>query len=84
MGFDAMADIPTTDDQAETALLYGKSELTGKCLVGIFQCRRAEGEGLLAAYETALLASLGVATATVTATVGGNSGGESEEEVSDV
>ena len=80
MDFDPMADIPTTDDQAETALLYGRSELTGKCLVGIFQCRRAKGEDLLAAYETALLASLGVttATATVTATVGGNGSGDEE------
>ena len=78
MDFDAMADIPTTDDQAETALLYGRSELTGKCLVGIFQCRRAEGEDLLAAYETALLASLGVATVTATGTIGGGNGSGDE------
>ena len=79
MDFDAMTDIPTTDAQAETALLYGKSELTGKCLVGIFQCRRAKGEDLLAAYETALLASLGAATATATGSgAGGGNGHETE------
>ena len=79
MDFDAMTDIPTTDDQAETALLYGRKELTGKCLVGIFQCRRAEDEDLLTAYETALLASLGVATAPVTVAGAGGGNGSGTE-----
>jgi len=59
--FDPMLDVPETDEEAEVALRYGKRELTGKNLVGIFQCRRAMGEDLLTAYEAALRALVGEA-----------------------
>jgi hypothetical protein len=57
--FDPMRNVPITDNEAETALRYGKDELFGSSLVGIFQCRRAMGQTLLEAYEAALMAAIG-------------------------
>lgn len=53
--FDPMTQVPKTDEQAVTALRYGRSPLTGSCLVGLFQVYRAQGKPLLDAYEKALL-----------------------------
>lgn len=53
-------DLPATDEEAEEALQrLSFNKLAGTCLVGIFQCRRAEGQSLLDAYEAALLAAGG-------------------------
>jgi hypothetical protein len=54
--FNPLTQIPTTDEEAESALSYGRDELTGKSLVGIFQVRRAQSDSLLEAYEAALVA----------------------------
>jgi len=56
--FDPMLDVPKTDIEAEIALRYGKSDLMGRSMVGIFQVYRMQGDALLVAYEKALLASL--------------------------
>lgn len=56
--FNPLRDIPATDDEVKTALAYGKSELTSTSLIGIYECRRALGESLLQAYETALRAHI--------------------------
>lgn len=51
--------VPTTDEEAVKALLWGKDPLIGSCAVGIYRCRR-EGQGMsvLNAYEVALMAIL--------------------------
>jgi len=57
--FDPMQDIPTTDEEAMAALRYGKNAFMRKCLVGIFECYRAEGQPTLTAYKQALKAGIG-------------------------
>lgn len=57
--FDPMTEEPQTDEQAKEALRYGKSELMAVSMVGIYQCRRAQGDSILDAYEAALLAAIG-------------------------
>ena len=57
--FDPVYDIPTTDEEAKIALRHGKSELAAACLVGLFECYRAEGLPLSEAYKRTLMAGVG-------------------------
>lgn len=57
---DWMTEVPQTDSEAEAALMFDKSDLVGKNLVGIFQIKRAQGLPLLEAYEAALRAYIEV------------------------
>ena len=54
--FDPTTDVPKTEAEAIDAIKHGKPQLVGASMVGIFQCRIAQGDSLLRAYETALLA----------------------------
>jgi hypothetical protein len=56
--FNPHLDIPSTDEEVKVALRYRRDDLTGRNLVGIFECRRTLGDDLLLAYERALLAHL--------------------------
>jgi len=62
--FDPLWDIPESDEEAKTALTFQRDDLTGKNLVGIYECRRAQGATVHEAYETALLAHIGAAQST--------------------
>ena len=53
--FDPMTDVPETDEQVEIALQYGRDPIVGSSLVGIYQCRRAQGASVLEAYKAVLL-----------------------------
>lgn len=51
-------DVPQTDEEVlqKFSVAGGYSAQIADCLRGIYQCRRAQGESLLRAYEITLLA----------------------------
>lgn len=58
--FNPLSDVPTTQEEVYAALRYGRDEIVGNSLVGIFDCHIGMGDSLLDAYKKALLAHLGI------------------------
>lgn len=54
MEFHPLHSVPKTDEEVIACLYYGKDELIGACLVGIYQVKCKQRLSLLDAYEHTL------------------------------